>query len=34
MAFSFRFLEDIALADLALEVESSVEELFHGCIRA
>src|SRR5512134_2249929 len=35
MAFRFRFLENIALADIAFEVEGdSVEELFHGCTQA
>jgi hypothetical protein len=31
MAYSFRFLDDIALADLAFEAEGdSLEELFRG----
>lgn len=35
MAFAFRFLEDIAVADLAFEVEGdSVEDLFLGATRA
>jgi len=35
MAFRFRFLEDIALADIAFEAEGdSVEELFQGCTQA
>ena len=35
MSSSFRFLEDIALADIAFEAEGdSIEELFHGCTQA
>jgi SHS2 domain-containing protein len=35
MAFTFRFLEDIALADIAFEAEGdSIEELFQGCTQA
>jgi protein archease len=35
MSYSFRFLEDIALADIAFEVTGdSVEELFHGATEA
>jgi SHS2 domain-containing protein len=35
MAFTFRILEDIALADIAFEAEGdSIEELFHGCTQA
>ncbi len=35
MSSSFRFLEDIALADIAFEVEGdSIEDLFQGATRA
>jgi SHS2 domain-containing protein len=35
MAFAFRFLEDIALADIAFEAEGdSIEELFQACTQA
>jgi SHS2 domain-containing protein len=35
MAFTFLFLEDIALADIAFEAEGdSIEELFQGCTQA
>lgn len=35
MAFTFRFLENIALADIAFEAEGdSIEELFRGCTQA
>jgi SHS2 domain-containing protein len=35
MAFTFRFLEAIALADIAFEAEGdSIEELFQGCTQA
>ena len=35
MSSSFRFLEDVALADIAFEAEGdSVEEVFEGCTQA
>lgn len=35
MAFRFRFLEDLALADIAFEAQGDpVEELFPGCTQA
>jgi SHS2 domain-containing protein len=35
MAWTFRFLEDIALADIAFEAEGeSVEEVFRGATQA
>jgi len=35
MAWTFRFLEEIALADIAFEAEGeSVEEVFHGATQA
>ena len=35
MAWTFRFLEEIALADIAFEVEGeSIEDVFHGATQA
>ena len=35
MSYDFRFLEDVALADIAFEAEGdSIEDLFQGATRA